>query len=700
MSLGLRPSTKRQTGASGRAPRPTLVDGTQVLLAAAAYYLAAKFSLRLALIESNVTPLWPPTGIAVVAFLVLRRKAWLGIFFAALLVNAPISSHFLGASVTAAGNTLAPFVGATLLQRVGFHWQIDRLRDAIAIVLAALFSMTISASVGTATLVVEGTIPASHFLSAWAVWWTGDTMGVLVVAPFLLNIRGYGRLRGWGRRAELGALLAVIAVVALAVMRSDLQIMFLALPLLGFAAWRFQQLGAAPGALLVAGIATWTAAHSMGPFQTGTLAQKMLTLQAFNATVAFTSFIFAAVLSERARAREALERAASELETRVQQRTAELFATNERMQREHHIAETLQRSLLPSQLPDIPGILLAARYVPGTQGIQIGGDWYDVVQLPDGQVGLSVGDVVGHGLPAASAMGQLRMALRAYALRDPSPAEVIRKLHLLVEGQGLTEMATVVYLVFDPISGTIRYANAGHPPPLVVRKDGRAVYLEAALAPPLGPLAHFDDYVEAEAEFPLGSTLVLYTDGLVERRGASLSTGLDRLRAEVEGARHRDVEELCDHLLGSLLGPEVSDDVAILCVRHAPITEEPLRLSFLAEPHVLAPLRTTVRRWLSETGAETQESYDILVACGEACTNAIQHAYGAGEGSVEVELALVRRVVEVTIRDSGGWRPPSGGEWGRGLGLMRGLMDTVEIDHDADGTTVRMRRQLHAEAPS
>src|SRR6266571_1539056 len=349
MGLGLRapPNDKRgSAGETGGTARNALAaDIVRMILVAAAYYVAAKLSLRLALVQRNVTPLWPPTGIAVVAFLVFGRRVWPGVAVAAFAVNAPISTNLLAAGVTAVGNTLAPFAAAALLQRVGFRREIDRLRDAVAIILAALTGMTISSSIGAGTLVLSGAVAARGFGPAWAVWWAGDTMGVLVVAPFLLSVPGYRSLRSWGRRAELAALLAAIAAVTLAVMRSDLRIMFLTLPLLGFAAWRFQQLGAAPGALLVAGIAAWTAAHGLGPFESGTLFQKMLTLQAYNATVAFTSFLFAAVVTERLRAREALQRGAEELEARVQRRTSDLSAANLRLKDEITERKDAERKL-------------------------------------------------------------------------------------------------------------------------------------------------------------------------------------------------------------------------------------------------------------------------------------------------------------------------------------------------------------------
>ena len=247
-----------------------------VLLVAIAYYAAAKFGLRFALVGRNITPFWPPTGIAVVAFLLLGRSVWPGV----------------AASATAAGNTLAPLVAATLLAKVGFRRQIDRLRDAAAIVfVGALLSMSISASIGVGVLVASGALRADDVVGAWAVWWAGDAMGVLVVTPFVLSL-----LLPWRRPIsapwkplEAALLFALIAMVSPVAIGTDPHLMFLVIPLLGWAAWRFQQRGAAPAASLVVVVASWAAAKGVGPFRAGTLLEKMLTLQAFNATVAFCS---------------------------------------------------------------------------------------------------------------------------------------------------------------------------------------------------------------------------------------------------------------------------------------------------------------------------------------------------------------------------------------------------------------------------
>ena len=306
-----------------------------------AYYLAARLSLRLALVGENITPLWPPTGIAVVGFLLGGRRLWPGVAIAAFAVNLPISANVVAAATTTVGNTLAPVIAATLLGRVEFRPQLDRLRDALAIVfLAALGSMLISATIGATTLLVSGAIDGNEFLGAWSVWWAGDAMGVLVVAPFLLTlttIREHPVPRG-AKVVEAIALAAVLMGILTVVVVTDLPILFLLFPVLGWAAWRFLQPGAAPAALLTSLFATWAAVEGRGLFAGQTLSGQMLTLQAFNVSVAFTSLFFAAVVSERARARLELEAAAAALEERVRRRTTEVTTANDRLAEAQELA--------------------------------------------------------------------------------------------------------------------------------------------------------------------------------------------------------------------------------------------------------------------------------------------------------------------------------------------------------------------------
>ena len=528
--------------------------GAALILVGAAYYLGARVGLSLSLVERNVTPLWPPTGIALAAFLVLGRSMWPAVALAALAVNLPISSGPLPAALTAAGNTLAPLAAAIILERVGFRRELDRRRDALAIVfLGALASMTISATIGAVTLTASN---GTHDLAgAWVVWWTGDAMGVLAVTPFLLCIPLFRELEPWPVRRWLEAalILALTTVVASWTMYTDAPLLFVVLPLLGWAAWRLQLRGAAPAALAASLIATWSATHDLGPFAGMSLLEQMLTLQAFNATVALMSFFLAALVTERTRLAGALMSAARR----------QLSLEEARARREHTIAETLQRSLLPDRMPNIPGVALAARYVPATADLHVGGDCYDVIQLPDGQTALVIGDVAGHGLQAAAAMAQLRMAVRAYAVQNPSPIAVMTGLQDLVNALPTADLVTLLYVLYNPSTNTIRFSNAGHPPALLIGTG----YLEGALSPPLGVLTDWT-YTEATHHLPRGATLLLYTDGLIERRTRPIQEGLDHL--ESEATNHPNLETLCNHLLTTLLDNEVADDIALIALRSEP----------------------------------------------------------------------------------------------------------------------------------
>lgn len=235
--------------------------------------------------------------------------------------------------------------------------------------------------------------------------------------------------------------------------------------------------------------------------------------------------------------------------------------------KDHRVAEMLQRSLLPQSLPAPPGLRLEGRYLPSESG-EVGGDWYDVIALPGGRVGLVMGDVMGHGLGAAALMGHLRSALRAYALDGSAPVEVLARLDGYLEHLDLSEMATVLYAVLDPADGTLRLASAGHLPPLLRTPDNEVLELGGGLGPPLGLFASALP-VEADLCVPPGSVVVLFTDGLIERRGETIDTGLARLQRSIASA-HPDAAALADHVIGQLVGPGAADDVALLVAQTAP----------------------------------------------------------------------------------------------------------------------------------
>jgi serine phosphatase RsbU (regulator of sigma subunit)/anti-sigma regulatory factor (Ser/Thr protein kinase) len=363
-------------------------------------------------------------------------------------------------------------------------------------------------------------------------------------------------------------------------------------------------------------------------------------------------------------------------------------------EREHFVAETLQRSLLPERLPDLPGMTVASRYLPG-EGAAVGGDWYDVVLLRDGRVALAMGDVVSRGVRAASVMGQLRNSLRAYALEGHQPLAVLERLHAIARGMEGRELATLVYAILEPSSGELTYATAGHPPPLLLSAAGEPVLLEEGRGPPLGAIAD-PLFTEATARIESGATLVLYTDGIVERRDRWIDEGLELLLAEARAAAGHDPEPLLDRLTRTLLADgEGDDDVALLALRTEPAPGGLLRLTLEADPTVLSGMRHSLRDWLIAAGATDDDTYDVLVATTEAGANAVEHAYGPEDATFEVEARTLQGAqVTVVVRDRGCWRPPRGHNRGRGTLLMQELMDDFEVTTGEAGTEVRMSKRL------
>lgn len=379
----------------------------------------------------------------------------------------------------------------------------------------------------------------------------------------------------------------------------------------------------------------------------------------------------------------------------IARRVAPALENAIRFEREAAIAEALQRSLLPERLPEIDGASMAARYVPSGEGVRIGGDWYDVIPLRDGRIVLAIGDVVGHGIRAAAAMGKLRNLLQFCALDGLDPGAALARLNAYFCSLPDADMATVLVAEYDPMRGTLCYANAGHPPALLRHADGSPELLMGGRGMPLCASESTSFGADTVALEP-GSVLVLYTDGLIERRGESLDVGFERL----EGAVHDlppDVDVLADELLARLLaGPTTSDDVAVLVMRPVLPTLD-LDLRFAAAPRELARLRRSLGEWLRRVGADDREAPEILVAVNEAAANAVEHAYGLVDAEFTVRAGVRDGTVDIEVRDRGRWRPHARrGDRGRGIALARGLMDEVVIEPAEDGTRVRLTRRLRA----
>lgn len=237
-----------------------------------------------------------------------------------------------------------------------------------------------------------------------------------------------------------------------------------------------------------------------------------------------------------------------------------------RFEHNRDIAETLQRALL-TELPTTPGLRLAARYLPATRGLNIGGDWYDAFRQPDGGLITVIGDVTGHGLRAAVMMSQLRTALRAYAVDGKTPGQLLTRLHLFLHHLQPDLYATAVIARFHPQEPTLTWAAAGHPPPVLRSPDGRVRTLDAKPGAMLGIPLH-QEIADHTVPLPPGSTLALYTDGLVERRAQGIDPGIEKLASALEAlppaTLDDDLQESADQLLHPLLDDEHEDDVCLL----------------------------------------------------------------------------------------------------------------------------------------
>ncbi|SFW87437.1 SpoIIE family protein phosphatase [Amycolatopsis australiensis] len=359
--------------------------------------------------------------------------------------------------------------------------------------------------------------------------------------------------------------------------------------------------------------------------------------------------------------------------------------------RQREVAIALQRSILgPARLPDG----FAVRYEPANPPLEVGGDWYDVVPLSGDRIGIVVGDCVGRGLAAAAVMGQLRSACRALLLEANSPAHTLTTLDRFADRLPGALCTTVFCGVLDPATGALTYSSAGHPPATLVHRDGTAEFLDAGGSVPLA-VRVATERPEATAVVPVGSLLMLYTDGLVERRREALDDGIGRATAVAHGARDADLADLAATLMGRLRPADgYEDDVALLLYRRS---VPPLDLDFRAHPDALASTRHWLRAWLANAAIEEDLAQDVLVAVGEACANAIEHAYPGGSGEAHLAAGLTGAHLVVTVTDRGRWKqPPPDNQVlrGRGMPMMEALADAVTLRHGTDGTTVTLEWRI------
>ena len=358
--------------------------------------------------------------------------------------------------------------------------------------------------------------------------------------------------------------------------------------------------------------------------------------------------------------------------------------------REHQVADTLQRASLPETLPDVPNMSICAHYIPGAHEAEIGGDWYDAFQLPDGKLALSIGDVAGKGLQAAATMNTVRLALRAAAFEGLPPSAVLARTNQLLLNDKPT-MVTAVFGVLDAVAQRFTCSIAGHPMPVLITATGDIVS-PVPVSQPLGVFRE-SNFAEQNLEIGLGSLLILYTDGLIEV-DHDIAAGETRLREVGRLALQRNEHNAARFIAESIVGSSPSDDVAVLTVT---TSAEPLRtldLVLPASPGSGRLFRQALQRLYMAVGLDESSRSSMQVAAGEAIMNAIEHAYGVRGGSVRVRGAVEDGQLIVEVSDRGRWRAPRDDNRGRGLEMMSGLVGDVKIDRSKEGTTVRLATPL------
>ncbi|MFC9083337.1 SpoIIE family protein phosphatase [Streptomyces sp. NPDC057062] len=376
---------------------------------------------------------------------------------------------------------------------------------------------------------------------------------------------------------------------------------------------------------------------------------------------------------------------------------------------EHARAQELQRGLLPRNLPELPALCAAARYLPAGTGEDVGGDWYDVIPLSADRVAVVVGDVMGRGITEAATMARLRTAIRTLAHLDISPDELLSHLNDLVIDLGDDFYATCLYIVFDPVEDICAISSAGHPPPMIVQPDGRIYSPDLDIDPPLG--SALPPFAVRELKVPNGVLLVLFTNGLVESVTRDIDQGLTQLRAELAQATNRstclpgnyssdhnrkDLEELCDAIVTALLPDQsrIADDVALLIVHTRSIDDDHVAVCALPEdPQAAGQARIYIRKQLKKWNLEDLITTTELVV-SELVGNVIRHA----KGPIRLRL-LYSRTLICEVYDSSSSMPrirhaAYTDEDGRGLQLIAAVSQRWGARYLRDGKCIWTEQEI------
>ena len=654
---------------------------------AVAYFATAKAGLELAGMTPSVTAIWPPTGLALAALVLGGRRLWPAVAAGALAANATTDVPLYTALGIAVGNTLEAVAGASLLAWTGFRPKLERLRDVFSLfVLAGIVSTAISATIGVASLELGDSI-SGDALSVWRVWWLGDRGGALLVAPFVLVA-----ITSWpyrdlpGHALEAAVMVTGLVAVGILVFTGSTPLAYLTFPFFVWGALRFLQLGATTVALVVATLAVAFTSSGDGQFVVSSEDDSLVLAQTFSAVVGLTALILAAVTSQRRRA----ERAA------------------------RSVAHALQAELLPPALPDIPEIETAAWYRAGMREQEVGGDFYDVFEVTPGRWMAVIGDVCGKGPEAASLTALARYTLRAVGRDTSVPSDALRTLNrAILEQRSDHRFMTVaaVGIVANGDGHAITVSCGGHPLPLLVTAGGEVSEVGA----PGTLLGVYPDprLADRRVELAAGDALVLFTDGLSERRDPR-DEPTRRIRDALRASRGAPAGEIAARVqeMARLDGDAATDDVALLVLRRTVRERDAARsgiqgpttapgvVELELEPEPESAPRARQAFSTLRDGIDPDVYSDLELVLTELVTNSVRHGGGPSGGSIRVRAAMRGALLRIEVSDPGAGfdpgrpHPAADGSGGWGLYIAERLADRWGVEREMEHTTVWVEKDL------
>jgi integral membrane sensor domain MASE1/anti-sigma regulatory factor (Ser/Thr protein kinase) len=660
------------------------------LALALAYFGSAKLGLALAFSNESVTAIWPPTGIALAALVLGGRGLWPGVLLGAFLANVTTDVPVYTAAGIAMGNTLEAVVGAWLLERFGFRPTLLRLRDLFALVVfGAAISTAVSATIGVVSLSVGDSLSEST-LTTWRLWWLGDMGGDLLVASTIFVLVTHWPYRDLpGSAVEAVAMMVVLVGIELVVFTNDVPATYLAFPIIVWAALRFLQPGATLAALTFAIIAVSFTGNEEGPFFRRAQDDGLLLAQSFSAIVGLTGLILAIVTYQRRQA-----------ERRAQ-----------------HLAHDLQAELLPPQLPEIPQFEAGGWYRAGMKGQEAGGDFYDVFQASPGRWVAVIGDVCGKGPESASLTALARYTLRAVGRQAEGPSDALRALNeAILEQRSDHRFMTAVLVQLDVASPDhgVALSNGGHPHPLVVRAQGEVEEVPGTGGMLLG-IYPDPELVDQRLEMLPGDALVLFTDGLAERRDPR-DDPAGQIRELLRSTAGASASETATRL-GQLALTDngmPDDDVAVVVLRRVgtpdtdgasspPAPKEAIAMDLEPGPRCPAEARTSLTPLADVLPSQVYLDLSLLVS--ELVTNSVRHARLRPRDLIRLQVETSNRVIRVEVSDPGeGFggnvpEPEARGPGGWGLFLTERLADRWGVDREEGLTTVWLEVDLDPPGP-